>query len=86
MQNISNTSVFPHEKVKQLTQQLNRFRSLFKTMTETQIPFLIVIKLMTYIMTCISIKVNMISVHILLKVFIDKKKKKLKSKMRWMEP
>ena len=85
MLNISNTSVLPHEKVKQLTQQLNRFRSLFKTMTETQIPFLIVIKLMTYIMTCISIKVNVISVHILLKVFIAIPKKKLKSKMRWIE-
>ena len=84
MQNISNTSVLPpHEKVKQLTQQLNRFRSLFKTMTETQIPFLIVLKLMTYIMICISIKVNVISVHILLKVFIavPKKKTKIKDEM-----
>ena len=34
MQNIWNTSVPPHEKVKQLTEELNKFRSLLKTMTE----------------------------------------------------
>ena len=34
MQNVWNTSVPPHEKVKQFTEELNKFRSLLKTMTE----------------------------------------------------
>ena len=34
MQNIWNTSVPPHEKVKQFTEELNKFRSLLKTTTE----------------------------------------------------
>ena len=34
MQNIWNSSVPPQEKVKQLTEELNKFRSLLKTMTE----------------------------------------------------
>ena len=34
MQNIWNTSVHAHEKVKQFTEELNKFRSLLKTMTE----------------------------------------------------
>ena len=34
MQNVWNASVPPHEKVKQFTEELNKFRSLLKTMTE----------------------------------------------------
>ena len=34
MQNIWNTSVPPYEKVKQFTEELNKSRSLLKTMTE----------------------------------------------------
>ena len=34
MQNIWNTSVPPHEKVKQFTEEINKSRSLLKTMTE----------------------------------------------------
>ena len=34
MQNVWNTSVPPHEKVKQFTEELNKIRSLLKTMTE----------------------------------------------------
>ena len=34
MQNIWNTSVPPHEKVKQFTEELNKFKLLLKTMTE----------------------------------------------------
>ena len=34
MQNIWNTSVPPHEKVEQFTEELNKFRSLLKTTTE----------------------------------------------------
>ena len=34
MQNIWNTSVPPHEKVKQFTEELNKFKLLLKTMKE----------------------------------------------------
>ena len=34
MQNVWNASVRPHEKVKQFTEELKKFRSLLKTMTE----------------------------------------------------
>ena len=34
MQNVWNASVPPHEKVKQFTEELNKFRSILKTMTE----------------------------------------------------
>ena len=34
MQNVWNASLPPHEKVKQFTEELKKFRSLLKTMTE----------------------------------------------------
>ena len=34
MQSVWSTSVVPHEKVKQFTEELNKFRSFLTTMTE----------------------------------------------------
>ena len=34
MQSVWSTIVLPHEKVKQFTEELNKFRSLLKTMSE----------------------------------------------------